>query len=159
MPRGLTVRRIYDRLVFGRFSENGTSDYSYDLKGPGIYVIKALGTDMTVERLSNEGLIMQNNPPWTACFDGAKTTFPLSVRNFRPGDKFVPLGMTGHKKLKDFFVDLKIPSPVRAKTPILTCGNRIMWVCGLRVDDRFKVSRETKEIVRVTFSEGILSHS
>ena len=63
----------------------------------------------------------------------------------------MPLGMKGHKKLKDFFVDRKIPSRVRSRIPILAQGNRVVWVCGLRIDDRFKVGPRTKRILKISF--------
>ena len=74
------------------------------------------------------------------------------LRNFRPGDRFVPLGMTGHKKLKSFFIDMKLPSHVREKMPILTQGNKPIWVCGLRIDDRYKVTSTTKRILKITLT-------
>jgi len=72
------------------------------------------------------------------------------LRNFRPGDRFVPLGMKGHKKLKDFFVDMKIPSDVRARIPLLAQGDQLIWVCGLRMDDRFKVTSSTRRVLRAS---------
>lgn len=158
LPRGLTVRRTYDHMVLGRFLQAEQSDYACILKGPGRFSIPGVDAIVLVERLSDETPAFTENAPWTACFDEAEITFPLIMRNFRPGDRFVPLGMTGHKKLKDFFVDLKIPSRVRSRIPILACGNRILWVCGLRMDDRVKVSEKTEEIVRVTFPKGISLH-
>jgi tRNA(Ile)-lysidine synthase len=76
----------------------------------------------------------------------------LRIRNSRPGDKFVPLGMKGHKKLKDFFIDLKISSEDRQRIPILTCQDMPIWVCGLRIDDRFKVTPDTLNILKVTLT-------
>jgi tRNA(Ile)-lysidine synthase len=60
--------------------------------------------------------------------------------------------MKGRKKLKDFFVDLKVPLEQRHSTPILCCGETIAWVCGFRVDDRFKVTGETKKLMKLVFS-------
>lgn len=91
--------------------------------------------------------------PWTAFLNAERITYPLMIRNFRPGDRFVPLGMSGHKKLKDFFIDLKIPSEVRARIPILTERDMPIWVCGFRIDDRFKVSSKTKKVLKVTFDK------
>jgi tRNA(Ile)-lysidine synthase len=158
LPKGLTVRRTYDHMVFGRSPQVDPSDYSCVLKGPGRFFIQGLGCSVIVERLPDEKTIIREHAPWTACFDEGEITFPLILRSFRPGDRFVPLGMTGHKKLKDFFVDLKIPSRMRHRTPILACGNRIVWVCGLRMDERFKVSEKTREILKITFPEGSSLH-
>ena len=80
-------------------------------------------------------------------------SYPLVVRNFRSGDCFIPLGMRGGKKIKDFFIDLKIPSNKRAEIPILVCDDVVVWVCGLRIDDRFKITPHTKKVLRVNLSE------
>lgn len=65
---------------------------------------------------------------------------PLVVRSRRDGDRFQPAGMGGRsKKLQDFLVDLKIPAPERDHVPIVTCGEQIIWVAGLRMDERFTV--------------------
>ncbi len=73
----------------------------------------------------------------------------MIVRNARPGDRFRPLGLGGEKKLKDFFMDEKIPRSLRHRIAILEIGGRVAWVVGYRVDDRFKVSEGTREVIRV----------
>jgi tRNA(Ile)-lysidine synthase len=77
------------------------------------------------------------------------------IRNFREGDRFIPFGMSGHRKLKDFFIDLKIPSEARARVPIMTYQNNIIWVCGLRIDDRYKVTPDTRKVLKVTFDVSV----
>ena len=72
------------------------------------------------------------------------------MRNRRPGDKFQPLGMSGMKKLKDFFIDEKIPRSLRDRVPILTCGDDILWVIGYQIDDRFKITADTETQLTVT---------
>jgi len=76
----------------------------------------------------------------------------LVLRSFKQGDKFIPLGMRGHRKIKDFFIDLKIPSEDRALIPILLCKGRPIWVCGYRIDDRFKITLDTKKILIIKIS-------
>ncbi|MBW2358122.1 MAG: tRNA lysidine(34) synthetase TilS, partial [Deltaproteobacteria bacterium] len=63
--------------------------------------------------------------------------------------------MSGHRKLKDFFIDLKIPSEARVRVPIMTYQNNIIWVCGLRIDDRYKVTPDTRKVLKVTFDENM----
>jgi tRNA(Ile)-lysidine synthase len=60
--------------------------------------------------------------------------------------------MKGTKKVKDFFIDLKVPSEIRASIPVLTCRNSIVWVCGYRIDNRVKVSPRTAKILKITVS-------
>jgi tRNA(Ile)-lysidine synthase len=74
------------------------------------------------------------------------------LRAFKAGDRFMPFGMKGHKKLKDFFVDLKVPLEQRHSTPILCCDDALVWVCGFRIDDRFKVTSETKRVMKLSLS-------
>jgi tRNA(Ile)-lysidine synthase len=67
----------------------------------------------------------------------------LHLRNRRAGDRFQPLGMSGTKKLKDFFIDQKIPRNLRDSVPLVTDESSIVWVVGYRLDDRFKVTADT----------------
>ncbi|MGH7496355.1 MAG: tRNA lysidine(34) synthetase TilS [bacterium] len=81
--------------------------------------------------------------------DAAAIHGPLSVRFPRVGDRFRPLGMTGFKKLSDFFIDSKIPYHKRANIPLVECERGIVWVCGYRLDDRFKVTAATQSMLRL----------
>ncbi|OQX66224.1 MAG: tRNA lysidine(34) synthetase TilS [Desulfococcus sp. 4484_242] len=152
LPQGLVVRRVYDRLYFSRGPSAPRNDYAVVIEGPGTWHIDALGCDICLEEApagpSIQGLEAGG---WIACLDAERIAFPLTLRSVQPGDRFVPLGMKGHKKLKDFFVDRKIPSRVRSRIPILAQGNRVVWVCGLRIDDRFKVGPRTKRILKISF--------
>lgn len=73
--------------------------------------------------------------------------YPLVLRSRQPGDVFVPLGMKTHKKLSDFFIDEKVPLPEKDKIPLLINGNGdIIWVAGMRQDNRYKVTATTKKV-------------
>ncbi|MDR1594820.1 MAG: tRNA lysidine(34) synthetase TilS [Prevotellaceae bacterium] len=87
-------------------------------------------------------------------FDLAKLTFPLIFRPCNEGDCFVPLGMKGHKKLSDFFIDLKLPVTEKKRQQVLVSGNDIIWVAGLRPDERFKVTENTRKVLRVWFKRN-----
>ena len=85
--------------------------------------------------------------PGVAMLDAGKLIFPLSVRGWQSGDWFYPLGMKGRKKLSDFFVGQKIPLRQKHRIPILVNGNGdIIWIAGWRLDDRFKVTSNTKKV-------------
>jgi tRNA(Ile)-lysidine synthase len=77
-----------------------------------------------------------------------RMSFPLIIRNFRPGDRFKPLGMTGTQKLKDFFVNQKVPRSQRAQCPIILCRGKIIWVVGHRIDESVKVIPSTGTILK-----------
>ena len=85
-----------------------------------------------------------NPSPLIAWIDKDKLTFPLCLRRMQTGDRFRPLGMKGFRKLSDFLTDLKIPLPDKQNTWVITSGADIVWVAGYRVDDRYKVTSQTK---------------
>ena len=77
--------------------------------------------------------------------DFDKIEGPLIIRNRMKGDKFIPLGMTGKKKLKDFFIDEKIPRDKRDKIPVVQCSKGIIWVAGYRMSEEYKTDKYTKK--------------
>jgi tRNA(Ile)-lysidine synthase len=153
LPNHLTARRVYDTLVFTEKDVRETKGFWFPLEMPGTFHLKALGRDISLEELPRAEAQEVDASPWTAYLDAHKLAYPLVVRNFRQGDRFVPLGMTGHKKLKDFFIDLKIPRADRKRIPILTYEDMPVWVCGYRIDNRFRMGPGTERILKVTFSK------
>ncbi|HET6272663.1 MAG TPA: tRNA lysidine(34) synthetase TilS [Bacteroidota bacterium] len=79
----------------------------------------------------------------------------LVLRTWSEGDAFVPLGMKTKKKISDFFVDAKIPIYEKHQIPILeTRDGKVVWVCGQRIDDRFKITSDTKRVMKLEFSRA-----
>lgn len=90
--------------------------------------------------------------PAYAYLDADKLTFPLLLRPWQAGDRFYPLGMEHPKKLSDFFVDEHWPRLLKAQTLILqTRQGAIAWVVGSRLDERFKVTPGTKQVLAIHF--------
>ncbi len=83
----------------------------------------------------------------TACIDLEKVQFPLIIRRWERGDYFRPLGMSGIKKLSDYFVDQKMSLPEKENTWILANGEQVVWIIGRRLDDRYKITSSTKNIL------------
>ncbi|MFD0939253.1 tRNA lysidine(34) synthetase TilS [Pedobacter boryungensis] len=82
-----------------------------------------------------------------AFVDADKLIFPLVIRFKQDGDRFMPLGMKQYKKLSDFLIDSKVPLPQKEKIPLIINGNgEIIWVAGLRQDNRYKVNATTKKV-------------
>lgn len=92
--------------------------------------------------------------PLEACLDAARTGPSLVVRTRRPGDRFIPLGMGGPKKLQDFLVDEKVPRGERDSVLLVAAPEEIAWVAGHRIDDRFKVTPETRQLLRLRMRPG-----
>lgn len=78
-----------------------------------------------------------------------KLDFPLKIRRWQRGDSFQPFGMAGSKKLSKFFKDEKIPRTEKYSIWLLLSGEKIVWVIGHRMDERFKVTEKTQKIVKI----------
>ncbi|MBF8247627.1 MAG: tRNA(Ile)-lysidine synthase [Bacteroidetes bacterium] len=89
-----------------------------------------------------------------AFVDANKLEPPLLLRGWRSGDWFMPLGLPHKKKLSDFFIDEKVPLREKHAIPVFESHGNIVWVCGKRVDDRFKVTAQTRSVVRLEYSRG-----
>lgn len=77
--------------------------------------------------------------------------FPLTIRNWKRGDRFIPLGMKGSKLLSDFFIDQKINVLEKSKIPLLCSNNEILWVLGYQISDMVKVSG-IKNVYRMSYN-------
>ncbi len=102
-----------------------------------------------MEVISDPGNYEIETATSVACLDYDKLTFPLMLRRWREGDAFHPLGMSGRKKISDFFIDNKISLPEKEDAWLLISGNDIVWLIGHRIDERFKITFNTKNIYRL----------
>jgi|TARA_B110000914_G_scaffold142046_1_gene124362 tRNA(Ile)-lysidine synthase len=81
-----------------------------------------------------------------AKLDFEKLKFPLTLRKWQEGDKFMPLGMKKFKKLSDFFIDIKFSILDKQEQWLLCSGDDIVWVVGCRIDERYKLETDTKKV-------------
>jgi len=89
-----------------------------------------------------------------AAVDAATLPAVLGVRSRKPGDRLRPLGLSGHKKLQDLFVDLKVPRASRDVVPLVVDDrDRIVWVAGHAIADDFRVTGQTKSVVILRLRE------
>ncbi|MGH2567534.1 MAG: tRNA lysidine(34) synthetase TilS, partial [Bacteroidota bacterium] len=92
-----------------------------------------------------------NEQPTTEFVDAERLGTKLVVRNWKEGDWFFPLGLRVKKKLSDFLVDKKIPLFEKHRIPLLESEGAIVWVCGHRIDERFKVTPKTASVVKLQY--------
>ncbi|WP_129716082.1 tRNA lysidine(34) synthetase TilS [Pedobacter sp. SYP-B3415] len=82
-----------------------------------------------------------------ACVDTNLLIYPLTIRYWQEGDRFMPLGMKGFKKLSDFFIGQKLNVAEKGRVPLLVNGNGdIVWIAGMRLDERYKIGPGTKKV-------------
>jgi tRNA(Ile)-lysidine synthase len=154
LPDDIRVARNYARISFSS-SQERTGDRLPEtvLARPGVHVIPGCGRIMVEEALFPGPAA--EIPPGVAYFDADATPFPWQVRSLHAGDRIIPLGMTGHKKVKDIFIDAKVSRERRANIPLLLSGDRLIWVCGLRVSAETRVTERTVRILKVEFPDFI----
>jgi len=88
--------------------------------------------------------------PFREYIDADTITLPLVIRTWQRGDAFVPLGMTARKKLSDFFTDQKISRGIKQNIPVVLSGKNIVWIAGLRLDDRCKITKRTTSVYQLS---------
>jgi len=103
------------------------------------------------EAFTNEKISTSN---LTAMLDAKNITFPLLLRKWKPGDYFYPLGMQKKKKLSKFFIDQKISLTEKEKVWVIESDKRIIWIIGKRIDDRFKITEKTKNVVSIHLNKS-----
>ncbi len=147
IKEGIYIEKKYDKITIGKGSIKETPPFEIELSSPGRIFIKEIGRELIIEEIPMDERFI-NDSKNVALFDYDKIRFPLKIRNFRPGDRFQPFGLNGMQKLKKFFIDHKIPRFERSRIPLVVSGEIIVWVAGYRIDDRVKVTKETKRILR-----------
>ncbi len=95
-------------------------------------------------------LKVDTNPAF-AYLDAGELSWPLLNRSWVSTDYFYPLGMRKKKKLNHFLGSLKLSPAIKARTTVLCADSKIVWVVGHRIDDRFKITPQTKQVVKITF--------
>jgi tRNA(Ile)-lysidine synthase len=156
LPHNIRIERDYNYLKVFAVKEGAEAvKDTVGLKVPGItdvpdfnIRIETIIRDRSAQVQVEVGKADKN----TAFFDYDKIALPLFIRRRLEGDYFYPAGMKGRKKLKEFFIDKKIPREERKKLPVLTTKNNdILWIVGLRMDERFRAREDTVRelIVRV----------
>ena len=102
--------------------------------------------------LRNVSALPKSNPK-SAVLSFEKLIFPLMLRSWKAGDKFIPLGMKGSKKISDFLTDQKLSIPQKNKTLVLESDGKICWVAGFRIDDRFKYQPKDQTVFIMEWME------
>ncbi len=148
----------YDRLVFSKRLSTLPDDLNpppfreVGLDIPGEVVWPLTGQRMVVS-MNHAAEMTSQSHKLEMHLDADTFTPKLLLRSWMPGDVFCPKGFGGkQKKLQDFFSDMKLPRSQRAKVPLLVAPEGILWVGGLREDERFQVSTTTTSVVTATLT-------
>lgn len=148
LPHGVLAVREYEylKLMYAGDCECN-ADFELIITEPGCYQLPG-GGSITIDAIAAETFLSGS---LTVLFDLNKTPFPWLVRSFRPGDRMIPFGMSGRKKVKDIFIDRKIPLSERRHIPLVFCGNELIWVAGVCVSELNRVGEEVHTVVKATY--------
>ncbi len=155
LPNAFVFKRAYQKLILQRNSDE-IVDYDYMLNIPGKTVLSILNAEITATFLDTNKNDLPTIPDGTknAMFDYRNIDLPLNIRNRRHGDRFQPYGMKGTKKIKDFFIDEKVPHDQRNRIPLLVCGEEIIWIVGFTTSEKFKIQTTTKRCLHLQYEKN-----
>ncbi|PKQ21049.1 MAG: tRNA lysidine(34) synthetase TilS [Actinobacteria bacterium HGW-Actinobacteria-6] len=147
LPFGLRAADEYGKLYVSRRDDVSPSVAPCLLEWPGRCDLGMVGSIEAA--LVAPGDL--TNDPFSAFVDADTLRGVLTVDGPRDGDRMTPLGMTGTKKLQDLLTDVKVPKRLRAGTPVIRDGAGIVWVAGVRLDERCKVTAETRRVLALSW--------
>jgi tRNA(Ile)-lysidine synthase len=142
-----THRAVLDRevLLIQKLAELSDARYYLEEDCEKLYNPIKLAISTQIRTAS----LKLNTAASTALIDKDKLQFPLILRHWQKGDSFQPLGMQGMKKLSDFFVDEKFSLTDKENCWLLTNGEEIIWIVAVRLDDRYKITPATTNVLVV----------
>jgi tRNA(Ile)-lysidine synthase len=152
LPGGLTFATEYERYLLS--PDLSTLSPLPPLKGefklniPGETLLPGWRVEAAIIKRTE---MSDKEDDFTAYLDLAKIGEKLTVRARKRGDRFQPLGLPKPKKLGEFMIDAKIPQAWRGRVPLVCSKGEIIWVVGWRIDERAKVNRDTKQVLRLEF--------
>ncbi|RLC58450.1 MAG: tRNA lysidine(34) synthetase TilS [Candidatus Cloacimonadota bacterium] len=151
LPNNIFVFKKYDELIFTNIDISKFENLKNEKE------ITSLRSRFTFEdyriimkkikKMPNKRNLFEDKN--AAYIDFDKTSFPITIRHRKPGDKFYPLGMQHNKKLKDFLIDEKVPKFDRDKVLIFCDKEKIIWLAGHRIDNRVVTSEQTQNILKI----------
>lgn len=121
-------------------------DRTLELPEEGVLLLSE-SAHLTVRKVRRTASFVIPRQKNSACLDADKLSFPLTIRHWKQGDKFVPFGMKGVKKLSDYMTDRKFSLLQKQQQWVVCSGDRIVWLVGERCDNRFRVEADTTHLL------------
>ena len=153
LSQGDTGRRFYarehvavvdrGRILVSRITPDDTCEITVE-KGD------VRSATLFYETCSIDDIRTRDVPERIALLDADRLQYPLVLRRWREGDWFVPFGMEGRKKVSDYLIDHKVPLPEKQRQFVLVSGDDIVWLVGRRIDNRYRLTDRTENVLRIT---------
>lgn len=155
LPGGMTARLVYEKLILSLHTneprEAIADRVSVHVPGKTMLPMRQVEIDCSVVRLTADEVKdhLHNRDRHEEWVDLENVHLPLVVRGRQPGDRFWPLGAPGSKKVADFLIDLKVEPQQRDNVAVLCDQLGPIWLIGYRIDERVKLTRITREALRL----------
>jgi len=162
LPDGITVMRVYDRLIFTRPADEPREELAPEVRvnvpGRTSLPVRQLEMECRITHPSEHALEQWRHGPHAGVEEPTEAEewldldavhLPLTVRNRQAGDRFWPLGAPGTRKLSDFLIDAKVPLADRDSVTVLCDHLGPIYVIGYRIDDRVKLTASTRRVLEV----------
>lgn len=153
---GATGKRFYSRdwvayidrgrIVISRIGVDDECEVPFDLGKSKVYCGNSV---LYIERTNIDHIDSLFQPDNIALLDADTLTEPLTLRKWREGDRFVPLGMSGEKKVSDYLINAKVSMAEKSRQFVLCAGEQIVWLVGHRIDERYKITSATENVVKI----------
>jgi len=145
ISQDVKIYRDRNHLIFRRTPLVGSFSYTVEIN-------KKYKFDNFLFESSEVSIAKLSKNPNIEYIDRDAVDNKFSIRSWYEGDWFIPLGMRDRKKVSDFFIDQKIPLFEKQTVPILFSDENIVWICGKRLDNRYKIKPKTKYIIKLKFT-------
>ena len=153
---GATGRRFYSptrvayidrgRIVISRITESDDCVVEFDPNKSKVYCGNSV---LYIERTDIDNIDSLFQPDNVALLDADTLDGPLTLRKWREGDRFMPLGMSGEKKVSDYLIDAKMSMAEKSRQFVLCKGEEIVWLVGQRIDERHKITSATENVIKI----------
>jgi len=158
LPNKIRVNKNYDELIFFYDLEKlDPVKINQRLIFFGITDIDNTGISIETSIIKNNNIFSEksffSNNSMIQFFDYDKVCGNIIVRNRKEGDVFKPLNSNGTKKLKKYLIDNKIKRDTRDKILLIAKENEIIWLVGYKISDKYKVTENTKYVLKITYKE------
>lgn len=154
LPGGIKAVKSYNFLEILHCCSESPCRFSYGLHVPGSVNIDETGARLKSKVMESLPEDYKKSGRFIKYFDYDKIESNLTVRCRQEGDYIVPLGMRGRKKIKELFIDNKIPKDERSSIPLVAANSEVIWVIGYNINDNYKITNGTKKILKLEYEQS-----
>ncbi|OIP92292.1 MAG: tRNA lysidine(34) synthetase TilS [Syntrophobacterales bacterium CG03_land_8_20_14_0_80_58_14] len=144
----LRIQKEGERRASGRERKSSQPRFEYGVEIPATIHLTEIDRTIHLELIGKPTLREMKEEPRKAFMDYERMHPPLILRSAAPGERIDLFGLGGKKRLKEYFIDRKIPRPLRMKIPLLADSQSVVWIAGERISERVRVTKQTKRVLK-----------